>query len=169
MVSHLRVADVLVDDDPFGEDRLTLSGTDAAFFELVGTLTSDGDGVSLYLKAGTVLSNVSKPSYSVTVNVIDDSISGAVQDSDSHTLSVTAVEGPPHPCADESACLARMERGYDFACARGRRRGYAARARRYQQRALAHRRERGRVRVGHDHRPQFHDLALHQGGDGRRA
>jgi hypothetical protein len=94
-VSHVRVADVVVDDDPFGENRLTLSGADAAFFELVGTLTSDGTGVSVYLKAGTALNSTTKASYAFTVNVIDDAISGAVQDSDSHTLAITAVEGPP--------------------------------------------------------------------------
>ena len=55
MSSHVRVADVVVDDDPFGEDSLSLSGADADAFELVGTLNDDGTGVSLYLKADTVL------------------------------------------------------------------------------------------------------------------
>lgn len=94
-VAHVKVADVVVTDDPFGTDTLVLSGADSAFFELVGTLTIDGTGVALYLRAATELDAVAKSSYAVTVGVKDLSLSTEVLDDDSMTLTITAVEHEP--------------------------------------------------------------------------
>lgn len=94
--AHVRVADVVVDDDPFGADELTLTGADAQYFELVGTLDTDGVGVSLYLKAGTSLNVDTKASYAVTVNVSDPTISASPTDTVDFTLTITAVAAAPH-------------------------------------------------------------------------
>ena len=45
--SRIKVADIVVTDDALGSETLTLSGADAAFFEL--------DGSELYLMAGVML------------------------------------------------------------------------------------------------------------------
>ncbi|HXU02332.1 MAG TPA: SdiA-regulated domain-containing protein, partial [Polyangia bacterium] len=50
--SHVRLADISVTDDGLGTNALSLSGTDAASFELVGS--------QLFLRAGTALSHTSK-------------------------------------------------------------------------------------------------------------
>ena len=55
-----------VTDDGVGTNILSVTGADAAFFEV--------DGGALYLKAGTVLDRVAKPSYSVSVAVDDVSV-----------------------------------------------------------------------------------------------
>ena len=78
--SHIRVADIVVTDDGLGTNTLHLTGTDAAFFEIVGT--------SLYLKAGTVLDYEAKTSYSVAVTVDDASV-GATPDATSAPFTLT--------------------------------------------------------------------------------
>ena len=55
--SAVKVADIVVSDDGLGTNDLTLSGVDAALFEIVGT--------ELYLKAGTVLDYDVITSYSI--------------------------------------------------------------------------------------------------------
>lgn len=93
--AHVKIADVVVTDDPFGTNVLSLTGNDAASFELVGTLTLDGTGVSLYLKAGTVLDGSVKAEYDVTVNVSDASISEEILSSASEALAITIVPRAP--------------------------------------------------------------------------
>jgi uncharacterized protein (TIGR02217 family) len=94
--THTHVADIEVTDDPFGTDLLTLTGTDAANFEIVGTLNGDRVGAALYLKAGVSLSYLKKNSYAVTVNVDDASLSGThPQASAVFTLNITQVNLPP--------------------------------------------------------------------------
>jgi hypothetical protein len=68
----LKVADIVVTDDALGENTLSLSGADAALFEIVGSV--------LYLKAGTVLDWQNHPVLDVTVEV-DDTAVGATPDS----------------------------------------------------------------------------------------
>ena len=51
--SAIRIADIVVSDDALGSETLTLSGTDAASFEIVGS--------ELRLRAGTVLDHIAKP------------------------------------------------------------------------------------------------------------
>ncbi|HVW29277.1 MAG TPA: lamin tail domain-containing protein [Polyangiaceae bacterium] len=79
--SHVRVADISVTDDGVGTNDLSLSGTDAASFEIVGA--------SLFLKAGTSLSHASKPTLSVTVAVDDPSVGGSPDATTDFTLTVT--------------------------------------------------------------------------------
>ena len=67
----VKMADILVADDGLGNNNLTVTGADAASFQIIGT--------ALFLKTGTVLASVAKPSYSVTVNV-DDPTVGATPD-----------------------------------------------------------------------------------------
>ncbi len=56
---HIKVADINVTDDALGTEALSLTGADAASFEIVGS--------SLYLKAGVTLNYEAKASYNVTV------------------------------------------------------------------------------------------------------
>jgi uncharacterized protein YjiK len=79
--ARVKVADITVTDDGLGTNNLTLTGTDAAAFEIF----SNG----LYVKAGTAIDFKTKPSYSVTVNV-DDTTVGATPDlTRAFTLAVT--------------------------------------------------------------------------------
>jgi len=65
--SRVKVADIAVTDDALGTNTITLSGADAASFEVVGT--------GLYLKAGTTLDYGLKPSYDIVVDAFDASAS----------------------------------------------------------------------------------------------
>jgi hypothetical protein len=84
--SHVRLADISVTDDGQGTNNLSVSGTDAASFEIVGT--------SLYLKAGTALSHASKPTLSVTVAVDDPTVGASPDATTTFTLTVTAAVAP---------------------------------------------------------------------------
>ena len=84
--SHVRLADISVADDGLGTNTLSLSGTDAASFEIVG--------VSLYLKAGTSLSHASKPTLGVTVAVDDPTVGGSPDATVGFTLTVTQSVAP---------------------------------------------------------------------------
>src|SRR5262249_39711747 len=79
--SHFRVADISVTDDGVGTNNLSVSGTDAASFEIVGS--------SLFLKAGTTLSHATKPTLSVTVAVHDPRVGATPAATPSSTLTVT--------------------------------------------------------------------------------
>lgn len=82
--SRIKVASVSVTDpDGFGTNALSLSGADAASFEV--------DATGLYLKAGVTLDAETKASYEVTVNV-DDASEGATPDASTNfALSVTNI------------------------------------------------------------------------------
>ncbi|MFI0845977.1 Ig-like domain-containing protein [Mesorhizobium sp. IMUNJ 23232] len=83
--THVKVADIVVTDpDTQGTNTLSLSGTDAASFEIVGT--------ELFVKAGVTLDFETKSSYSVTVNVNDASVGGNPDASKSYTLNLTDVD-----------------------------------------------------------------------------
>ena len=84
--SHVRLADISVTDDGLGTNNLSVSGTDAASFEIVGT--------SLYLKAGIALNHASKPTLSVTVAVDDPSVGTSPDASTGFTLTVTQAVAP---------------------------------------------------------------------------
>ncbi len=79
---RIKVADILVSDDALGSNSLTLSGSDAALFEI--------DGTELYLKAGTTIDYQTNPLLEVTVEV-DDATVGATPD-DTASLSITVVD-----------------------------------------------------------------------------
>ena len=72
----------VTDSDGVGVNTFSLSGADAADFQVIGT--------ALYLKAGTVLNGTSKPSYTVTVNVDDTSVGITPDAFASFTLNVSA-------------------------------------------------------------------------------
>jgi uncharacterized protein len=81
----LKVADIFIEDDGLGTNDLTLSGADAASFQVIG--------VALFLKSGTVLNATTKPSYAVTVNVDDPTDGGNPDASVSFSATITASTG----------------------------------------------------------------------------
>jgi len=82
--SRIKVADIAITDDALGTNAVTLSGADAASFEV--------DGAALYLKAGTTLNFEAKASYAVTVSVADAALTGSTPVTASYTLSVTNLD-----------------------------------------------------------------------------
>ncbi len=87
--ARIKVGDIVVTDDGLGTNTLSISGTDAASFELTGT--------ELFLKAGVVLDFETKTSYSISIDVDDSTVGGAPDVSASFTLNVQdqVVETPP--------------------------------------------------------------------------
>ena len=83
MSSAIKVADIVIADDAMGINGLSLSGADAAMFEIVG-------GNALYLRAGVLLDSASNPSLDVTVAVDDAAVGGIPDDTTFQTISVTA-------------------------------------------------------------------------------
>ncbi|MEP0925408.1 cadherin-like domain-containing protein [Leptolyngbya sp. ST-U4] len=90
--SRIKVADIGITDDEVGTNALSLSGTDASFFEI--------DGSALYLKADTSLDFEAKASYAVTVNVDDATVGNTPDASTNFTLSLTDVNEAPVAGAD---------------------------------------------------------------------
>lgn len=84
---HVRVADLRAVDDGFGTNVFSLSGQDAAFFEIAGE--------SLYLKAGVALNVAAKASYNLAVAVDDSSVGGSPDATNSFTLTLTEAGEPP--------------------------------------------------------------------------
>jgi VCBS repeat-containing protein len=81
--NHVKVASIIVNDDGLGTNNLSLSGTDAALFEV--------DSTGLYLKAGTTLDATVKAHYDVTVNVDDPTVGASPDASVSFALDLTHV------------------------------------------------------------------------------
>lgn len=89
--SAVRVADIVVTDDGLGTNNLTISGPDAAYFQIIGS--------SLFIRSGTTIDYETKTSYSITINV-DDSTVGATPDATvNYVLSVTDVVVETAPTA----------------------------------------------------------------------
>ena len=89
--SPVKLADISVSDDGLGNNVLSLSGADAASFEIISS--------ALFLKSGVNLDFETKTSYAVTVSV-DDATLGATPDASvNYTLTVTdqlvEISGPP--------------------------------------------------------------------------
>jgi len=80
---RIKVADLVVTDDALGSETITLTGADAASFEV--------DGLALYLKSGVVLDFETKASYAVTVGVADTTLTGSTPVTVAYTLAVTDV------------------------------------------------------------------------------
>jgi len=78
-----RVADIVISDDGLGDNVIGIAGADAAFFEISNS--------KLFLKAGTVLNGIAKPSYSLQVTVDDATIGNGIDSSVSFTLNIAAV------------------------------------------------------------------------------
>ncbi len=85
--TRIKVADINISDDALGTETITLSGADAASFEV--------DANVLYLKAGTALNFESKSSYGVTVNVDDTTVGNTPDVTTNFTLTVTDVNEAP--------------------------------------------------------------------------
>jgi len=60
---RIKVADIIVTDDALGSNTLSLSGADAAQFEIVG--------LELYLRAGVILDYETQTQLNVTVEISD--------------------------------------------------------------------------------------------------
>lgn len=84
----IKVADIAITDDALGTETITLTGTDADSFEVVGG--------ELRLKAGVVLNFEAKPSYAVTVSVVDAALPGSTPVTANYTLMVTNVNEAPN-------------------------------------------------------------------------
>jgi uncharacterized repeat protein (TIGR01451 family) len=82
-LAAIKVADIVVTDDGLGVNNLTVTGADAAFFQITGA--------GLYLKAGTILDYETKTGYNVTVNVDDASLGSTPDATVNFTLFVTDV------------------------------------------------------------------------------
>lgn len=81
--SAVRVADIVVTDDGLGTNNLTISGVDAAYFQITGS--------SLFIRSGTILDFETKTSYAITINVDDSSIGATPDATVNYLLSVIDV------------------------------------------------------------------------------
>jgi uncharacterized protein YjiK len=90
--SRIKVGDLVITDDGLGVNTVTLSGTDAAFFEIISNV--------LFIKAGTTLDYETKTSYSITLNVDDVTIGTTPDATLDFTLTVIDQEfETPAPAA----------------------------------------------------------------------
>ncbi|MCM2372825.1 DUF4347 domain-containing protein [Aporhodopirellula aestuarii] len=86
--SSIKIADIVITDDGNGTNELSLTGDDAAMFEIVG-------GNELHLKAGATLDYETNPSLDVTVRVDDSQIGVTFDDSDSLAVAISDVNEAP--------------------------------------------------------------------------
>jgi hypothetical protein len=86
-VSGVQVATISVTDDGAGTNVLSLSGLDAASFEIVGNALRVAPGVQLNFEA--------KQTYNVTVSVDDSSVGSTPDQSANFVLNVADVNEPP--------------------------------------------------------------------------
>ena len=85
--ARIKMGDIVLADDALGTNVLSLSGADAALFEI--------DGMELFLKAGVVLNADSNPNLDVTVEVDDAAIGNSPDSIATLSLPVTDVNGAP--------------------------------------------------------------------------
>jgi hypothetical protein len=85
--SRLKVADIIITDDALGTNGITLTGADAASFEV--------DAGALYLKAGTSLDYETQSSYAVIVSVDDPTVGNTPDLTAAFTLAITDVNEAP--------------------------------------------------------------------------
>ncbi|TDJ38602.1 MAG: DUF4347 domain-containing protein, partial [Gammaproteobacteria bacterium] len=85
--SAIKVADIVITDDSLGTNNLSLSGADAALFEIVGT--------ELRLIAGAALDFETNPNLDVTVEVDDTTVGATPDDTAPLSISLTNVNEPP--------------------------------------------------------------------------
>lgn len=84
--TRIKVADLVVIDDGNGVNTLTVSGPDAANFEI--------DSGALYLKAATVIDYETKTTYSINLEVDDPTVGSNPDASAAYVLNVTDVNEP---------------------------------------------------------------------------
>lgn len=92
--SPVRVADIVVTDDGLGTNNLTISGTDAAIFQIIGS--------SLFIRSGTVLDYETRASYAITISVDDTSIGATPDATVNYVLNVLDVLVESTPVATVS-------------------------------------------------------------------
>ena len=92
--SAIRVADIIVSDDALGSESLSLAGSDAALFDIVGS--------QLFLRAGTDLDFETNPSLDVTVQVDDSTVGSTPDDTADLAIAVTDVNEPPTVSLDNT-------------------------------------------------------------------
>ncbi|MEW4486884.1 right-handed parallel beta-helix repeat-containing protein [Thalassoglobus sp. JC818] len=86
--TRLKIGTFTVTQDGFGQSIVTIAGTDAHLFELIG------DG--LYLKAGTTLDYETDSQFNVSIRIDDPEVGSSVDDSVDIRLRITDVdEAPP--------------------------------------------------------------------------
>jgi hypothetical protein len=85
--SRIKVADIVIADDDLGSNVISLSGTDADNFEVIGT--------SLFIKAGTVLNFEAKTFYAVKVRVADPALPGSDPLTSDYSLAILDVNEAP--------------------------------------------------------------------------
>jgi hypothetical protein len=100
---RLKVADIVVTDDALGVNNLSLSGADAALFEIAG--------FELYLKAGTILDYETNPVLDVTVAVDDATVGGTPDSMTALAIAVTDVNENPTDIALSNASVAENPAG----------------------------------------------------------
>ncbi|MEP1644785.1 DUF4347 domain-containing protein, partial [Rhodopirellula bahusiensis] len=83
------VANITLDDDGLGTNGFSLTGDDAAFFELRDSNTK------LYLKDGVTLDYDTNGTLNVTVSVDDNTVGGTPDDSEAFSMAVTDVNTVP--------------------------------------------------------------------------
>ncbi|MEB3356695.1 MAG: Ig-like domain-containing protein [Synechococcales bacterium] len=86
--SSVKVADIVIADDALGTEVLTLSGSDAIFFDIL-------NGDELHLRAGVSLDFETKTQYQVTVNVNDGTVGSDPDDSETLAIAITDVNEAP--------------------------------------------------------------------------
>jgi predicted extracellular nuclease/phosphodiesterase/alkaline phosphatase D-like protein len=96
--SRIKVADIVIADDNLGSNPISLSGTDADSFEVVGT--------ALFLKAGVVLNFEAKTSYDLTLSASDPSIPGSTPVSAAFSLAVSDLNEAPTALAISASSFA---------------------------------------------------------------
>ena len=85
--NRTQVADITITDDALGSNDLSLSGTDAAMFEI--------DSGALYLKAGAVLDHETNAALDVTVQVNDATLAPVPNDTADLSITLTNANDPP--------------------------------------------------------------------------
>ncbi len=93
--SRIKVADIVVTDDALGTNVLSLSGADAAWFELEPAEVTGAGSAVLYLRAGAVLDYATNPVLDVTVAVDDATLGSGVDDTAALAIAVTDVNHNP--------------------------------------------------------------------------
>jgi hypothetical protein len=85
--SPIKLADIVINDDGLGSNQTFLTGSNAGFFQIVGT--------ELFLRAGVTLNRASNPTLFVTVNVDDPSLGGSPDDTVNYQLNITSAQNTP--------------------------------------------------------------------------
>jgi phospholipid/cholesterol/gamma-HCH transport system permease protein len=104
----LKIGDIVIADDALGSSNLSLSGPDAAAFEIVGP--------ELWLKAGVTLEFSRRPTLTATLEVDDPSLGDGPDDSLDVSIRLIEASGPVAPTDREPVTLVdeqRLRRGLE--------------------------------------------------------